>query len=210
MRPDRAKKIDQVVSKRQLDLAVILENVHDPHNIAAVLRTCDAVGIVAVYVLYSDPGQEPRKIVLGKRTSKGTRKWVDVFIYRDVDTCFTEVRSRYKRILAASLAEGSRSIYEAEFDQPTAILFGNEHNGVSPEALSKSDGSIFIPQHGMAQSLNISVACAVVLYECLRQRTEKGMYDQDPGTPREDLEALRDEYYRRHETYYKGRLPRKP
>lgn len=189
MTAERLKKIRQVARQRQADLTIILENVEDTHNIGAILRSCDSVGIREVYVLYSDPHLNPEKITVGKRTSGGTKKWVDVHLYTDIDACFEQVKKNYKEIWATHLDEASTSIYELDFTQSVALLFGNEHKGISQSSLAYADRNCLIPQVGMAQSLNVSVACAVTLYEAFRQRTVAGRYEQGENAFSRDMKT---------------------
>jgi len=176
MNEQREQKIRSVIQQSQPDLTVILENIFDPLNISAVLRSCDAVGVREVFVVYTKNYLDKRGLILGKRTSGGTFKWIDVYVFEDLETCFQRVRERYGRILATSVGEHSHSLYEMDFTQPTALLFGNEDEGVSAEALALSDGNFTIPQAGFAESLNISVACAISLFEARRQREAQGFY----------------------------------
>lgn len=174
LNPERAKKIIRVVSKRQPSLSIVLENVHDPHNVSAVLRSCDAVGVLDVHLVYHSGQHFPE---LGEKSSASARKWVLTHHHRTIDDCFALLRKEGKRILTTAMSADAVSLYEVDCTQPIALVFGNEHSGVSEEALSKADGNFLIPQVGMIQSLNISVACAVTLYEAFRQRQSKGMYD---------------------------------
>ena len=176
MEEARIKRIANTVSNRQFNLTVVMENVHDPHNIAAVLRTCDSVGIREIFVLYSDT-TPLEKLELGKKSSAGARKWVDIHFYQDTKACFEHVKSKYDKIYSTHLSKDAVSIYDLELTQSVALLFGNEHEGCSEEALSYSDGNFIIPQHGMVRSLNISVACAISLYEAQRQRLKAGLYN---------------------------------
>jgi tRNA (guanosine-2'-O-)-methyltransferase len=171
----RAKRIKEVVARRQNDLTVILENVHDPHNIGAVLRSCDSVGIGEIYVLATEK-HLTRDRYIGKASASGANKWVDVHFYVDVAECMNAVKKKYKSIYGTHLGSDSISLYDLNMSESCALMFGNEHDGISAEALSCLDGNFIIPQYGMVQSLNISVACAVSLYEACRQRTVKGMY----------------------------------
>jgi tRNA (guanosine-2'-O-)-methyltransferase len=190
-------KFKRVAARRQPDLTVILENVHDPHNVSAVLRSCDSVGIREIFVLYTDPGLDEDRLELGKRSSAGARKWVDVHFYADADVCFRRVRQRYSRILSTHLDEEAVPLYDLDLTTPVALLFGNERDGVSEEALAYSDGNFTIPQVGMSASLNISVACAVTLYEAFRQRWLQGRYtDQLPMDATQQEAQFRD-YLRR-------------
>lgn len=198
MTPERKAKFERTVRMRQLDLTVILENVHDPHNIGAVLRSCDSVGIQEIYVLYTEPHLGQDRIELGKRTTAGTRKWVDVHLYREAAACFAAVRSRYDRILATHLDTSSKDMYDLDLSSSVALVFGNERDGVSEEALAYADGKFRIPQAGMSESLNISVACAVTLYEAYRQRRQKGYYDRS-SLNEEARRHLLEDFINRHE-----------
>jgi tRNA (guanosine-2'-O-)-methyltransferase len=181
MNPSREQKIRSVIRQSQPDLTVVLENIFDPLNISAVLRSCDAVGVREVFVVYTRQYLDKRGLVLGKRTSGGTFKWTDVYVFEDLEECFRRVRQRYGRVLATlPPGEGVPSIYAHQLAEPTALLFGNEDEGLSQEALALCDGSFTIPQSGFAESLNISVACAVALFEAKRQRSERGFYDTRP------------------------------
>lgn len=199
MKPEREKRLRDVAYRRQPDLTVILENVHDQHNIGAVLRSCDSVGIREIFVLYSEPDITIKNVKLGKRTSAGTRKWVDVHFFTDTAACFEQVRARYDRILATHLDQEAKSLYELDLTQSTALLFGNEHEGISAEALAHADANFIIPQCGMARSLNISVACAVTLYEAYRQRNTRDFYGEQNPASIDEREALFADYARRHE-----------
>lgn len=170
----RVEKIYRILSKRQPDLTIVLENVHDPHNVSAVLRSCDAVGVHTVQLLYYGDCEFPD---LSKRSSASAKKWVDQRKFSQVKECYDTLRSEGYRIFTTALGKDARSIYDVDFTEKVALVFGNEHSGVSEEALELSDGNILIPQVGMIQSLNISVACAVTLFEAYRQRMKNGMYD---------------------------------
>jgi tRNA (guanosine-2'-O-)-methyltransferase len=190
MLPEREHKIRQAVRQTQPDLTVVLENIADPLNISAVLRSCDAVGVREVFVVYTRSYLDRRGLVLGKRTSGGTFKWMDVYLFNDLAECLGRVRERCGRVLATSLGEEVPSLYSLDLTLPTALLFGNEDEGVSPEALELADGHFVIPQAGMVESLNLSVACAVSLFEARRQRGARGFYDEHPPLTAEQQEQL--------------------
>lgn len=175
MTPERESKIQRVLQQRQPDFTVVFENVWDPHNISAVLRTADCVGIYEVFIIYT---QNRTSTKLGSKSSASAIKWLKVNYFYSVEECFAEVRKRYDKIYSTHLATDSKQLYELDLTQRVALVFGNEHEGVSTKALELSDGNFIIPQVGMIQSLNISVACAVSLYEGMRQRLQKGFYDQ--------------------------------
>ena len=171
---DRSDKIYACVSRRQPSLSIVLENVHDPHNVSAVLRSCDAVGVMDVHLVYHTGQSFPE---LGEKSSASARKWVLTHKHSSIDECYDFLRKEGKKILTTGMSNEARSLYAIDFTEPIAIVFGNEHAGVSEEAILKADGNMLIPQVGMIQSLNISVACAVTLYEAFRQRSLNGMYD---------------------------------
>jgi tRNA (guanosine-2'-O-)-methyltransferase len=190
----RRDRIAAVLARRQPDLTVVLENVHDPHNVSAVLRSCDAVGVLAAHRIYTT--EEPPAGAFARTTSASAAKWIETHRHRSVDACFAHLRAAGFAILATALAEGSQDLATVDLRQPVALVFGNEMRGVSPEALAAADGTIAIPMLGMVQSLNISVACAVVLYEALRQRRQAGAYDHPKLSP-DDLAARTEDWLTR-------------
>lgn len=194
----RKERLTEVAARRQPDLTVVLENVHDPHNIGAVLRSCDSVGIKEVFVLYTEPQLQHDRIEIGKNASSGARKWVDVHLYHDVAACFERVQQTYAHIWATHLGEQAKGLYELDLTLPTALLFGNEHAGLSEDALAYATGNFIIPQMGMVQSLNISVACAVTLYEALRQRLAADQYGSKNSMSDAERDALAEDYLSRH------------
>jgi len=174
MTPERFERLTAVLNKRQPDLTVVLENVFDPHNISAVMRTCDAVGIQDIYVFNN---KIPPHKKWGAKSSSSAAKWLTIHQFTDADECFTELRKKYKKIYATHLSNDAVSLHELDLTEPIALLFGNEHSGVSEEIIAMTDGNFIIPQVGIIKSLNISVACAVTLYEAFRQKTNAGHYD---------------------------------
>lgn len=175
MTPERHDKLLQVLSKRQPDLTVVLENVFDPHNISAVMRTCDAVGVQEVFILNN---RIPRHKKWGARSSSSAAKWLTVYQFEDPEACFSALRNKYSKILTTHLSSDAVSLHEIDMTEPIALVFGNEHSGVSDEIRAMADGNFIIPQVGIIRSLNISVACAVTLYEAFRQKNIAGHYDQ--------------------------------
>ena len=202
MKEARYERILNTVKNRQLDLCVILENVHDPHNIGAVLRSCESVGVCEIFVLYSDNKNKVENISLGKKTSSGSRKWVDLHFYEDTEACFKHIKSKYKNIYATHLGKDAQSLHALDLTESVALMFGNEHDGLSEEALAHANGNFIIPQYGMVQSLNISVACAVSLYEALRQRQAKGLYGKEPEQWNQNRKDLLEDYMDRHISKY--------
>lgn len=175
MTAERENKLVRVINQRQGNLTVVLENVQDPHNISAVMRTCDAVGIQDIYILNT---QIARHKKWGAKSSSSAAKWLTIHQFEDTKACIEALRRHYRTILTTHLASDARSLYEVDFTESIALVFGNEHEGVSEEIRSLSDGNFIIPQSGIIQSLNISVACAVTIYEAYRQKKLAGHYEQ--------------------------------
>lgn len=171
---DRNSRVNYVLDRRQNDLTVVLENVNDPHNIAAVLRTCDAVGIMEIFVLNTTVNTYKH---FDDRKSSSANKWMIVHQYTNITECFEHVRKQYQTIYSTHLDEKTKDLYSLDLTQSVALVFGNERNGISPETLALCDGNFIIPQVGMIQSLNISVACAVSLYEAFRQKNLQKHYE---------------------------------
>jgi tRNA (guanosine-2'-O-)-methyltransferase len=175
MTPERIDRLSKVLGNRQPDLTVVLENVFDPHNISAVMRTCDAVGIQEIYVL--NTSIQPHK-KWGAKSSSSAAKWLTVSQFSDTQECISSLRNKYSTILTTHLSAGSVPLYEVDFTKSVALVFGNEHDGVSEEIRNAADGNFIIPQVGIIKSLNISVACAVTLYEAFRQKRMAGHYEK--------------------------------
>jgi tRNA (guanosine-2'-O-)-methyltransferase len=170
----RLERIHQVLQRRQPDLTVVLENVHDPHNIAAVLRSCDAVGAMRVHYT-RDPSTKPHK-KFSRRASGSGAKWVDVVEHPDILSCYEELRREGLTIIATGGGPKAVDMGDVDLTGPVALVLGNEMRGLTEEALEHADSVVTIPMVGMIRSLNISVACAVLLYEAFRQRSAVGMY----------------------------------
>jgi tRNA (guanosine-2'-O-)-methyltransferase len=190
----RVERVTAVLGRRQRDLTVVLENVHDPHNISAVLRSCDATGVLRAHVVYTV--ESPPVGAFARTTSASAAKWIDVVRHESIAACYAALRAEGFSIAATALGAQSDDLYEVDLTRPTALVFGNEMRGVSEEARDLADGSIAIPMMGMVQSLNISVACAVSLYEALRQRRAAGAYDR-PTLDASTLDELREDWLRR-------------
>ncbi|WP_416437592.1 TrmH family RNA methyltransferase [Phnomibacter sp. MR] len=174
MTPDREAKLSAVLNKRQPDLTVVLENVFDPHNVSAVMRTCDCVGIQDIYVLNTRIARHKN---WGFKSSRSASKWVTVHQFDDFETCMQTVRSKFQHIITTHLSDDAKDLYSMDFTQPMALVFGNEQYGCTPEMIAAADGHLVIPQVGIIQSLNISVACAVTVYEAFRQKRNAGHYN---------------------------------
>lgn len=174
----REKKMRSVLRHRQPTLTIVMENIHDPHNVSAILRSADAVGVLEVQLVYTDE-QFPK---LGKKSSASATKWVSRRTFGSVGDCYRKLHDEGFQICATHLGKKSKSLYELDLTRKVALVFGNEHRGVSDEAANLADANFQIPMVGMIQSLNVSVACAVTLYEAFRQREANGLYKKSSLT----------------------------
>jgi len=197
LRPEREERIRQVVHSRQYDLTVVLENVHDPHNIGAVLRSCDSVGIHEIYVIYTEPILIERGIDVGLNSSSGAKQWVEVHYFTDLNEAFQVINSKYDKVFGTVIKEDSIDLYNLDLTSSVALFFGNERDGISVEAEKYIDQNFIIPQHGFVQSLNISVACAVALYEAQRQRSNANLYEREENQNSNDT-TLFEKYIQIH------------
>ncbi len=171
MTPRRFRKIVQVLNRRQPDLTVLMENVHKPHNLSAVVRSCDAVGVLDVHAISANS-----TVKLAQKTAGGNRRWITVHSHESIDAAAAALRAQGYCLLAASSDAGAIDFREADYARPSAIVIGSERTGLSAHAADAADVLIQIPMHGMAESLNVSVATALILFEAQRQRMAAGMY----------------------------------
>ena len=187
MTPERIQRLNNVLAKRQPQLTLVLENVADPHNISAVMRTADAVGIQDIYILNT-------KIELHEmwsaKASSSAAKWLTVHQFTNADECFAALRKNFDKIYTTHLSTDAVGLYELNLTQSVALVFGNEKSGCSDDIIKLADGNFIIPQVGIIKSLNISVACAITVYEAFRQKTLAGHYDTAQLTG-ETLETLK-------------------
>jgi len=175
---NRLEKFKRVSGLRQLDLTVVLENVHDPHNIGAILRSCDSIGIDEIFIIDTDPRLQGR-IIENHGSSTGISKWMKIKYFTEIEACIKEVKKRFDLIVGTVIKPNSHDLYDLDYSGSTAFVFGNEKDGITDELSNYIDKNILIPQVGFAQSLNVSVACAVTLYEAKRQRLKKNMYQEN-------------------------------
>lgn len=177
MTEKRYQKVLKVAKQRQDDLTVVLENIHDPHNVSAIFRSVESIGVDKVYLIYNS-NKFPR---IGKFSSASAKKWVSTEKYSTAEECFAELRKQGYKIYTTHLSEEVEnvSLYDLDLTEKCAIVVGNEHMGVSDEAVQLSDKNFVIPMYGMIQSLNVSVSAAICVYEALRQRELKGMYKKE-------------------------------
>lgn len=182
----RRERIHDVLAHRQPDLTVLAEEVHKPHNLSAVIRSCDAVGIGTVHAVRPTGG-----VATFSATSASADKWVELVVHEDITTAVAGLKALGMRVYAAHLSEGAVDYRAVDYTKPCALLLGNEKEGVSPEAAELADQHVKIPMLGMVQSLNVSVAAAVILFEAQRQRLAAGMYDEPRLSEDEMRELMR-------------------
>ena len=168
---DRCHKLDWVLDRRQPDLTVLAESLNKPRNFSAIVRTCDAVGINELHAV---PGEDGLGIYW--KTSQGAEKWVKVRAHDTLEAACSHLRERGFYLVAAHLSDQAEDYRTLDYTRPTALMVGSELFGVSEAALAAADQQVNIPMMGVTQSLNVSVACAIVLYEAMRQRQAAGMY----------------------------------
>ncbi|RKF22113.1 tRNA (guanosine(18)-2'-O)-methyltransferase TrmH [Alginatibacterium sediminis] len=171
MSPERFERIQLMLSQRQPDLTVCMEGVHKPHNLSAIIRTCDAVGVSEAHVVWADAQSK-----LSGGTAMGSQNWVQVKPHANIADAVATLKSQGMQVLATNLSETAVDFRSIDYTKPTAVLMGQEKDGISQEALALADQDIIVPMVGMVQSLNVSVASALIMYEAQRQREIAGMY----------------------------------
>jgi tRNA (guanosine-2'-O-)-methyltransferase len=177
MTPERLARINAMLDHRQPDLTVCMEGVHKSHNLAAVVRTADAIGVSDVHAVWKSEEMEVRG-----GSAAGSQNWIDVHNYSKTEDAIAELKKQGMQILVTNLSDTAVEFREIDYTQHTAIILGQEKFGASEKALELADQDIVIPMVGMVQSLNVSVACSVVLYEAQRQRQVAGMYNNPKMT----------------------------
>ena len=178
MTPERFARLRRALTRRQPDLTVLMEGVHKSHNFSAILRNCDAVGVLEAHVVPPEEG-----IDVHHGTSAGTKRWIEVHRHGSVAGAVEGLKERGFSVLAAHPSPESVDFREVDYTVPTALMMGAELHGVSDEGLRLADRHVVIPMLGMVHSLNVSVATALLLFESARQREARGMYDGSRLTP---------------------------
>ena len=174
MTPERFQKIKDILNKRQPDLTVVLDNVHKPHNLAAIIRSCDAVGVSDIYGISSNE----QKVGINLKSASGSNHWVNLHIHHSVPNVISELKQSGFSIYAANGSAKAIDYRKVDYTKPSVIVLGAELDGISPETLDVVDEEIIIPMQGMVESLNVSVANAVILFEAQRQRLQAGLYEK--------------------------------
>lgn len=180
----RRERMARALAQRQDDLTLVLANIHDPHNVSAIYRSCDAFGVSRVCLYYTTTAFPN----LGAKTSASARKWVASQRFNSPDA-LRQCLDGYQ-IIVTSCSSASRPLGQWDFCRPTAIVLGNEHSGVSEDLHALAIGELHIPMRGLIQSLNVSVAAAVILAEAARQREAAGFYDQPRMSPEDYTRRL--------------------
>lgn len=182
--PRRLARMRGTLERRQPDLTIVIEDVHDPHNVSAMLRSCDAVGVARANLVYAVE-ERPE---LSKGVSASAQRWLELHSHESISECYEALREQGLAVYVTSLTHDAIDLYDLDLTAPVAILFGNETRGASADAVALADGCVYIPMMGMVESLNVSVACAVTLYEAMRQRRLAGRYDA-PSLPSDEVDS---------------------
>ena len=173
----RLEKLKRVARQRQAGLTVVIEDVFDPHNLGAVARSCDAFGVQQIHIIFEAQAAFDPKAA-GKNSSTATNKWLEYRTHHSTEAGLRALKADGWQIAATVIDADAESIYSADLTQPRlALLFGNERDGLSRQALELADRRLTVPMLGIAQSLNVSVTASLALYEVTRQRRLKGAAD---------------------------------
>ena len=205
MNPERFQKLARALRRRQPDLTVLMERVHKSHNLSAILRNCDAVGVLEAHAIPPEEGLQ-----IHSHTSAGTAKWVRLVRHHTIQSAIKELKGLGFRVVAAHPGPDAVDFREVDFTVPTALMMGGELLGLSDDALSLADLQISIPMVGMARSFNVSVATALLLFEAFRQREAAGMYDESRIDPEEMGRILFEWAYPRIARHCRNRGTRYP
>lgn len=170
----RTERVKRLLSLRQPDLRVVLEGVAIAHNASAVVRTCDAAGILHLDLVSPNPDL----LGINKAISTRAEKWLDVHIHESLEACLLPLKNQGFQVAVTHLGPGALEYTELDYARPLALVFGSESEGVSPQAVQLADHRIRIPMLGMVQSLNLSVSVGIILFEAMKQRRTKGFYDR--------------------------------
>ncbi len=172
MTPERFEKIKNVLKKRQPDVTVILDNVHKPHNLAAILRSCDATGIGTIHARSKND-----QIGVNLKAASGSNHWVKVDVHNDLTRLYQSLKKKGHNIFVANNSKKAVDFREVDYTESCAIVLGAELDGLSDNSVDYASQEVKIPINGMVDSLNVSVANAVILYEMQRQRLKAGLYE---------------------------------
>lgn len=185
----RLARIDDILTRKQPTLQVMLDNVHSSQNLSAVIRSADAVGVLDIY--YSTKENDTPRI--HKTITQGAHRWTHRYRMDDADKVafLKQKKEQGFQVVVTHLEERAVSFRKIDYTKPTLLVMGNEKAGVSPEVIAEADEVIIIPMQGMVQSLNVSVATALILYEAQRQLENAGRYDS-PQMSFEEREKIKE------------------
>jgi tRNA (guanosine-2'-O-)-methyltransferase len=178
---ERLEKMKNILNTRQNTLRVFMDYVFSSHNLSAIVRTCDAVNVGKLYYRHQ------RKVRLNNDITMGAHKWIFHEYVEDIEEFYKNIKKEGYQVVVTLLDDETVDFREVDYTKPTLIVLGNEVDGASDVSIKYADKKVIIPMYGMSQSLNVSVANAVILYEAQRQRAAKGMYDT-PSLPRDLIE----------------------
>ncbi|MEE9183655.1 MAG: RNA methyltransferase [Acidimicrobiia bacterium] len=182
--PDRIKRIERVLDGRTHNFATVVEGLQDTGNMAAIMRSAEAFGFQPFHVIAT-----AGKYKMSTRTTQGANKWLDVYRWTDVEACIENLREQGYRVLATYVGEGAEPIESFDFTEKTALVFGNEPDGVSPELLELADARTVIPTPGFVESFNVSAAAAVCLHHAYRTRIARGAHGDLSDRERQRMRA---------------------
>jgi tRNA (guanosine-2'-O-)-methyltransferase len=187
----RKERIEAVIQGRTRSVTVVLDRLEDSFNMAAVLRTCEAMGLQEVHVIRNPDAP----FAPNSKVTQGCDKWLDLHLHRDATGCFEQLKGRGYQVLASAIRPGATSLFELAFDHKVALVFGNERFGVSEEVLEHADGTFWIPMRGFVQSMNISAAASAAVTRAIAWRQERlgvqgDLSAQEQGELREQFSYL--------------------
>jgi tRNA (guanosine-2'-O-)-methyltransferase len=185
MTPERFAKLREALSRRQPDLTVLADGVNKSHNISAILRTADAVGIGRIHAISVSGALRRHHMIAG-----GAKQWVEVALYPSIDVATAKLKQEGWRLLAAQPGANARDFRDVDYTAKVAILVGAELGGLSAPAVAAADELVCIPMLGLGRSLNVSVAAAILLMEAARQRRAAGLYEHSRLDPQEFARTL--------------------
>lgn len=182
--PTRRAKLDAALSTRSRSVVLVLEDIANEHNGAAVLRSAEAFGFFEVHVIEPEQG----RFKISRKISKGAHKWLEVHRWSSARAAYDALRARGYRIWASTLHGEAVDVHQVPIEGPVALVFGNELLGLSPEAIARADGFFRIPMSGFVESFNISVAAAISCYDLSLRQQARGL---DRGLGARDLRQVR-------------------
>ncbi len=172
MTPQRFERLQTILNQRQPDLTVLMDNVHKPHNLSAILRTCDATGVFQAHAVHDRSRIRPRRGI-----ASGSKKWVRLKTHQTIDEALEALQAERFQVVVADLHPEAMDYRQVDYCKPTALVLGAEISGPSKQVHAAASHIVSIPMMGMVDSLNVSVAAALILFEAQRQRREAGLYE---------------------------------